>query len=339
MNNMILNEIIEGTNHFSFKEKLRNKSVLITGGTGLIGSYLIRFLQYLNQEYHLNIKLFGLARSKEKVEKMELEENVSWIYQEMKNEIDISYPIDFIIHTASPTDSSYFVHFPVEVINDTIMGLNSILRLAQTCHTQSVIFLSSLEVYGNCIEDRFIKENEYFSIDCTNVRNSYSEGKKMLECLCASYAVEYKVPVKIVRLGQCFGPGVNYQDNRVFAQFARAVIEQRDIILATKGETKRSYCSIQDAILGIFTVLLNGKNGEAYNLASDDSYESIYNLALLFAKGTGSKIIIEEQQDNKYLGTIKFGLNTEKIKTIGFTSLEDLQDMVVKLKKYFTLIR
>ncbi|MDE5715807.1 MAG: NAD-dependent epimerase/dehydratase family protein [Anaeroplasmataceae bacterium] len=339
MNEMILEEIKEVVNAFPFMEQFKNKTILITGGTGLIGSYLIRTIKYLNEEKSLNVKIIGVARNKEKVLKLKLEDHVSWIYQDMKSAFDIEENIDYILHTASPTDSSFFIHSPVEVINDTLAGLNAILTLAQKCKTQGVVFLSSLEVYGSCIEDKFLKENEYYSIDCTNVRNSYSEGKKMLECLCASYAVEYAVPVKIVRLGQCFGPGVGYTDNRVFAQFARAVTEQKDIILATKGETKRSYCSIKDAILGIFLVLFNGKPGEAYNLASDNSYYSIYELAQIFIKDTSSNILIEEKQDNKYLGTIKFGLDTTKIKAIGFNSLEGLNEMVIKLKNYFKTIK
>lgn len=335
MHEMIIEEIKEVAKHFSFKEELKNKSILITGGTGLIGSYLIRTLQYLNRTEQLNIKILGVARSREKVQKLELEDNVTWIYQDMKDSFNDLKALDYILHTASPTDSSYFIHSPVEVINDTMAGLNSILTLARNSKAQGVVFLSSLEVYGTCLEDRFLKENEYFSIDCTNVRNSYSEGKKILECLCASYATEYQVPVKIVRLGQCFGPGVAYTDNRVFAQFARFVTEEHDIILATKGETKRSYCSIKDAILGIFTALVNGKAGEAYNLASDASYHSIYELATFFIKDTNSNIIIEEKQDNKYLGTIQFGLDTEKIKGIGFTSVESLPQMVSRLKAYF----
>lgn len=81
----------------------------------------------------------------------------------------------------------------------------------------------------------------------------------MIECMCVSYGSEYGVPVKIVRLSQTFGPGVSYEDGRVFAQFARAAIENKNIVLKTKGETYRNYCYTRDAVIGILCVLLKEK--------------------------------------------------------------------------------
>ena len=183
-----------------------------------------------------------------------------------------------------------------------------------------------------------MREDEYYGIDCTNVRNSYAEGKKLLECLAVSYCREYGVPVKIVRLCQTFGRGVTKEDNRVFAQFARSVLQGKDIVLATRGETKRSYCSVEDAVHGILTVLLYGANGEAYNIASDNTYCSIYDMAKAFAKETNSNVIVGEGSCNKYLPTIQFGLDTTKAKKIGFVSNDDLESMISKFLTYYKVI-
>ena len=331
-------EVNSIVNDFTECSSYKDSNILITGGTGFIGSYLVRVLAKLNRKYSLNIKVFSTARSIDKVKSLGLENDAIWIFKSLNEKLSIDDNIDYIIHTVSPTDSSYFTNNPVETINNTIIWLNSLMQLAIEKKVKGFLFTSSLEVYGICNDDRLLKENEYYSVDCNNVRSSYSEGKKILECLCCSYASEYDVPVKIVRLGQTFGPGILKDDNRVFAQFARAVSLKQNIVLNTKGETKRSYCSISDAIRGMLIVLLNGKKGESYNLASDNSYISIYELAKLFIDGTNSKIIIEEKECKQYLGVIKYGLDTQKIKEIGFKSVKSIVDVVGVFKLYFNNI-
>ena len=170
------------------------------------------------------------------------------------------------------TASKAFVQKPVETIETTIWGTNNLLKFAQETGIKGMVYLSSLEVYGttdfNLPE---ISEESYGYIEPLDPRSSYSEGKRMAECLCSAYFHEYGLPVKIVRLTQTFGPGVDYNDNRVFAQFARSIIEKRDIILHTKGETVRDYCYSRDAIAAIFTVLIKGEEGEAYNVANEET--------------------------------------------------------------------
>lgn len=329
------NNVLDIVSIINNKDDFKNKSFLITGGTGFIGSYLIRTLIQLNKSYNLNIKINAIARSLDKVKAMDLYNGVNWRLIDMKKEIKLDEEVDYIIHTASPTDSKYFIEKPVEVINDTITWLNNITLFAKQKNVSGMVFLSSLEVYGNCNDDKYLKENEYYSIDCNNVRSSYSEGKKILECLCSSYAMEYNVPIKIVRLGQTFGPGIQKDDNRVFAQFARSVSEGRNIVLNTKGETKRSYCSIDDAVCGIFTTLFKGNSGESYNLVSDDSYISIYELAMLFAKDNNVNVVIEEKECKQFLSTIKFGLDTTKIKQIGFKSVKSIKSVIPEFIEYF----
>lgn len=319
-----------------FSDLLKGSKILITGGTGFIGSYLIKSLAKLNDLYDLSIEITGTTTDVTKVNNLSFDKNINWLMLDLNSFYKIDDHYDYIIHAASPTDSNYFVEKPVEVITENITGFHFLLdKLKTSKKLKSFVFLSSLEIYGVCNTDLFLSENQYYGIDCSNTRSSYPESKKILECLCSGYYSEYGSPTKVVRLGQCFGPGISKNDNRVFAQFARAVSSRENIILATKGETKRSYCSIQDAIYGILTVLFNGKNGEAYNLASDNSYVSIHELAEMFVKDTKSKIIINEKKNDKYLNTIKFGLNTDKIKSIGFKSFENINKMVKKLKLHF----
>lgn len=328
---LIDNEIDSICRVFKHKKELMCKTVLITGATGLIGTYIVKTLLSLDS----SIRVVAVVRSLEKAYSKGFNGNIEFIVSTLTDEIKYDKKVDYIIHTASPTDSKYFIEKPVELMNETYIGLNNVLKFAIKNKVHGFVFLSSLEVYGICNDDVFLKENQYYSIDCNNIRNSYAEGKKALECLACSYASEYDVNAKIVRLCQTFGPGVSYNDNRVFAQFARSVVEKKDIVLATKGETKRTYCSMRDAVLGILLVLIKGVKGEAYNLASDNSYYSIYELAQMFSKNSNSKVIIMEKEDARYLKTIRFGLDTGKIKSIGFKSYDNLESIVESCLDYF----
>ena len=135
-----------------------------------------------------------------------------------------------------------------------------------------MVYLSSLEVYGvPQTEDGTVTETDYGYIDPLSVRSSYSEGKRMVECLCASYAKEYQVPVKVARLSQTFGAGVEYHDGRVFAEFARCAVEKRNIILHTAGNTLRTYCYTKDAVAALLTILVKGEVGSAYNVTNKNT--------------------------------------------------------------------
>ena len=173
-----------------------------------------------------------------------------------------------------------------------------------------------------------------------SVRSSYSEGKRLCETLCKSYQSEYALSIKIARLCQTFGCGVEYNDNRVFAQFARSIIENRDIVLKTKGETIRNYCYTSDAISGILTVLLKGENGEAYNIANPDSTISIKDMANLFCdlfKNSKSKVIFDLLDDTCKLGfnpVVKLQLDSSKLQSIGWHACIPLSEAIKKLVSY-----
>ena len=174
----------------------------------------------------------------------------------LKSQIDIEGNIDYIVHAASITDSRMFVEKPIETINTGIFGTEKILEFAKEKKVQSVVYLSSMEVYGQIRERKKIKEDEIGYINPLSVRSSYSESKRMIENICVSYFHEYGVPVKIIRLAQTFGPGVQYNDNRVFAEFARCVIEERDIVLYTEGKSERMYLYTYDAVEAIIIALI-----------------------------------------------------------------------------------
>lgn len=315
-------------------EDLKNKTVFITGGTGLIGTTLVNAFVKANEDKKLNMKIIALVRSIKKAEERFPEaSSIEIVRGDVLQIPNIQTGIDFVIHAASQTSSKEFSKNPVETTEVILKGTRNVLELAKEKNVKSMIFLSTMEVYGYPKKGHKISENEIGSFDVTNPRNCYPIGKIMAENLCCSYFNEYDVPIHILRLTQTFGPGVEYNDNRVFAEFARCAIEKKTIVLKTMGETERCYLYNADAVTAIVTVLLKGNPGEIYNVANEETYCSIAEMAEVVAKENGIQVKYEQQDIKKfgYANTLFIDLNTEKIRALGWNPSVDLMTMYNRL--------
>lgn len=323
-------------------KELSNKSILITGSTGMIGSQIVKALLYFNKHNDTNITIYAHTRTEEKVKKVFgglINNNLRFVFGDIQKPFTILGKLDYIIHGASITSSKDFITNPVDTIRIAIDGSVNVFELARNKEVKSIVYLSSLEVYG-VLDDSHgdIREDDYGYIQHLNIRSSYSESKRMVECLCSSYVAQYNLPIKIARLSQTFGPGVDYNDGRVFAQFARSVIESKDIVLHTKGETLRSYCYTRDAIKAIFCILLKGKDAEAYNVSNKNTAISIRDMAeMLIRQFSESKIKVlykmEDIEKHGYNPTVKAVLNTDKIEKLGWSPEVGLEEMYTRMIK------
>ena len=296
--------------------------ILVTGANGLLGSHMIQTLLYLNNEKKLNLQIIAAVRNIEKAMKMFGEsKSLTYYKYDLEKEITIERKIDYIIHCAAPTQSKQFIEYPSQVLKSIINGTIHSLECAKK-HQAKLIFLSSMEVYGveNFKNGEYIQEDDYGYMNLLHVRNSYVEGKRVSELLCHSYAKEYQVEVCIARLCQTFGVGVQKEDKRMFAQFANAVLENKNIVLFSSGETVRSYCYISDAIRALFYLMAFGENGEAYNIANEEMTMSVKEIAHLVAKYYGIKVEyqIEENENKGYLPVLQMKMNTEKMEALGW---------------------
>ena len=327
---------------------LEGKKVLITGASGLIGRALVSAL--LLHEWENPVKVVALVRNEEKARKCFASlpsENLEYIVCDVCDLQPMDMGVDYIIHGASFTSSKSFIEQPVDVINTSIKGTEALLSFARANKIKSFVYISSMEVYGAPLTDDKIYEDALIGVNPMSVRSSYPESKRLCECLCAAYYSQYGVPAKSVRLTLTFGEEVSYSDGRVFAEFLKCVIEGRDIVLKTKGETKRNYLYTGDAVSAILTVLNKGVNGEAYNAANEDTYCSIYELAHMIADKFGggkTKVIIDttDAESRGFAPTLKVNLSTDKLKSLGwkpetdlFTALDKTFKSLVENRKNF----
>lgn len=317
------------------------KTVVVTGATGLIGSALVRTLLSCS-----SAKVIAAVRNCERAHTMFADSLASGRALEIilwtaEQPLSVSGPVDYIFHCASQTSSSGFIQTPVETIRTAYMGAEHVLQAAKENDACRVIFLSTMEVYGTPQDDEKITESYVGRIDPLTVRNCYPESKRLCENLCVSYAREYGISVSIARLTQTFGPGVSSSDGRVFAEFARCVLEGKDIVLHTKGGTKRNYLYTADAVLALLIIAQKGKSGEAYNVANEATYCTILEMAELVAENLGNgkvTVRIELGKDAAlfgYASVLHMNLDTTKLRALGWTPRVGLLEMYRRMISAF----
>lgn len=336
--NMKISKILKEDFDFLAREynfsSLFHSSFFVTGSTGLIGKQIVLFILYLNETFNAGISIYALARTKEKVLRVFGENaksnSLTFIYGDLSTFEIPDEKIDYIIHGASITSSKDFVYKPVETIRTAVDGTLRMLEVAYEKKVRSFVYLSSMEVFG--VTDnklKSVKENDYGYIDIMNPRSSYSESKRLCECLCSSWFSEYGLPVKIARLTQVLGPGIDYNDTRVAAQFARSVIESKNIVLKTEGKTKRPVLYTRDAVSGIFTILMKGDNGQTYTVANPETFMTIKETAELIIKEIANnriKLCFDIDVPKVYAPDLNLNLNVDKLKSLGWLPSVDLKN-------------
>jgi nucleoside-diphosphate-sugar epimerase len=329
---VLVNDINSVTNQKELFTFLDGSSVLVTGATGLIGSMIIRSLLCANKQYGLNIRLIGQIRNEEKAHILFGDD-----YDKIALVKEINSDAEYIIHTLAPTASKFFIEHPAETIDISVSGMKSVLEIARRCGS-SVVYLSSMEQYGIPYEvGQIMTEDKIGIIDHLNVRSSYSESKRLCECMCAAYASEYGVDVKIARLSQTFGAGIPLTDNRMPIQFARSAVDGNDIVLHTEGKSISNFVYLTDALTGILMILKKGSKGEAYNICNDKETRSVREIAELVATKVASgdiSVKIECKENMGYAPDSTMYLDSSKLQALGWNAEVDMEEAYKRLVQY-----
>lgn len=265
-------------------ERLENKTVLITGAYGMLASYIIFELMYLNEEKGMHINVIALGRSREKFEKrfgnLKKYTYLKFLTSDLNNDLLIDDTVDFIIHAASLASPRYYKTCPIEVLKPNTIGNYYLLELAVRKKVEGYLLFSSGDVYGLVSDTDIISEHDYGSLDPLDIHSCYGESKRMAETMCKAWFQEKKVPTKIARICHTYAPTMDIEsDPRVFASFVKDIVHGKDIIMKSDGSAKRNFCYITDAVAGYFMILLCGECGEAYNVSNPHEFYSVFELA------------------------------------------------------------
>ena len=320
-------------------EKLKSAAVLVTGASGMLGTYMLRTLAALNDSEHYDMKLYGLVRHPEKMPE-DLKKRVSLITQSVSREIETDVRFDYIIHAASPASPLIMREDPAGTIAANTLGTYYTLELARKSNAKGYLFISSREIYGQPYEgQREFTEDTYGFVDPLEPRSCYPEGKKAAETMCSCFRQQYGMNTKIARLAHTFGPGMSIDDGRVQADFLRNVIRNEDIVLKSEGLAVRTYTYVSDAVAALFYILLNSQE-LVYNIASEESTVSIRELAQTLVDAypeRNLKLVFDLPKADENTGCAPFTLgilNSDKIRKLGWKPSYMLKEGLMRTVAY-----
>ncbi|MBP1043662.1 NAD-dependent epimerase/dehydratase family protein [Vagococcus sp. BWB3-3] len=315
-------------------DTLKNSSFLIVGASGMIGSFLIDTLMTLNKKEGANIRIGAMGRSISKLKQRFLAYQEDELFTMLEGDITKGVPtserFDYVFHAASNTHPEAYATDPIGTVMTNILGTQQVLDYAVKHQVTRTIFLSTVEVYGEALDNTTsFSETDFGYIDCNTLRAGYSEGKRASEALCQAYIEQKKIDVVIPRVCRVFGPTMLLNDSKASSQFIMKAARGEDIVLKSKGEQLFSYAYVADVVDALLFLLLNGQNGQAYNIASPEFNLQLKELAQSLATLANTKVIFDLPTETEAKGFSKVNralLDTNKIRNLGWQPIFKLEE-------------
>lgn len=311
-------------------ESLKGKTLLITGTTGTIGSFVTDVLLRYDQITQGGIRVVAAGRNVQKLEQIYGRyASLQTVRYDLSRDISFDFDIDYIIHTAGNAHPAAFNGNPVGTIVDSVNSIYRLLEYGRKHRAKRLLYVSSGEVYGqgDSMPDE-LDESYSGYLDTLSPRSCYPMAKRAAENLCASYTKQYGLETVIIRPCHTYGPCITSSDNRAHAQFIRNVLDDGDIVLKSTGTQMRSYNYVADCVSALLTVMVKGNSGEVYNTANPDARCTIAQLAGIIAEKAGKKVVFAEPSPEDLddrTPVAKQVLSSRKIEALGWKSAFSLE--------------
>ena len=319
-------------------EKLAGKNLLLTGATGLIGTVLVDVLMKKNLDDKIDVTVLAAGRN-EKIARERFadylgDKNFKFVKLDVNEPIELDLPVDFMIHAASNTHPRLYSTDPVGTMTANILGTHNLLEFGRKKKISRVVFVSSVEIYGKVLNaDDLFDESYCGYINCNTVRAGYPEAKRAGEALCQAYISQHGLDVVIARPCRIYGPTMRLDDSKAMSEFIMNGVRGEDIVLKSQGLPRFSYCYGADCASGILYCLLNGKCGEAYNVADSSKILSLREIAEYISSLANKKVVFElpdEIQARGFSVAPAAILTNDKLRTLGWSPKDDTRSGVKK---------
>ncbi len=265
----------------SLKKIFEGKNILMTGGNGFLGKYLVEYFKRINMQICKPVKLtvYDLTFSKNKFEK-----NIQLIKKDVSKPFYSKKKYDIVIHAAGIASPFYYRKKPIQTIEVTIEGIKNCLKLAKK-NNAKLIYFSTSEIYGDPAKKN-VPTNESYkgNVSSMGPRACYDESKRLGETLCWIYSNYFKIHTNIIRPFNVYGPGMKQKDYRIFPNFISNLLNKKSLNVYGIGNQTRTYCYITDAIEGFLRVICFGRSGEAYNIGNNKPEVSILEVIKILKK-------------------------------------------------------
>lgn len=328
-NAQYMEDVRHVTQHALPWKKLQDKSIMLSGATGMIGSFLIDVIMEKNLSDNLNCIAYALGRNEkranERFNRYIGDPHYKFIPYDVKEPLVCEGldKVDYLLHLAANTHPMLYATDPIGTITTNIIGVENMLEFAIKHNVTRFAFASSNEVYGENRGDVELFDEDYCGyINCNTLRAGYPESKRCGEALCQAYKAQKGLDVVILRLTRSYGPTMLMSDTKAVSQFIKKGIAGEDIVLKSAGNQYYSYTYMADAVSGLLYALLCGENGEAYNIAEEKSDIMLKDLAAIIAGIKGKQVVFEipdAVEAAGYSKATKARLNGEKLKKLGWT--------------------